>query len=73
MQDFNYTLFPTDLNELFTNRTFIVKDYRQVLHDIKHLLVPKNHKLYTVEHVNMYTNIELNMAISIISRDFDKS
>lgn len=53
------------------SKTFIIKNYQQVLDGIKNLSIPINHQLYTLDHVDMYTNVDLNQAIQIITRDFD--
>lgn len=51
--------------------TFITKDAQTVHDNIDGLEIDRSHKIFSIDFVNMYTNINLQKAIDIIDENFD--
>lgn len=58
--------------EWINNKAHIVREYGEVARHVQNTTIPTDHHLYTLDHVEMYTNVKLEMAIEIIERDFDR-
>lgn len=64
--------FPTaNLIHALAHKTFIVNNSMDVCERINALSVPAGQQVYTIDFVNMYTNIDLKAAIRIIDEQFD--
>lgn len=50
---------------------FIARDSQHVHQELQHHHIPANHQMYTVDFANMYTNINISAAITIISARYD--
>jgi hypothetical protein len=53
--------------ELIIYSPTCIKDSFQVLHELKHVQLPPNAKLFTCNAVSMYTNIGSSQGIQAIS------
>lgn len=54
-------------------RDFIINNTNSVLDDIQRKQIPADHQMYTLDHTDMYTNVDLETALKIIDRDFDNT
>lgn len=64
---------PTDTKLYMNSKSFIAKNYNCVLKQVENCKIPLNHQLYTLDHVNMYTNVSLKQTLDIIRLKFDET